>query len=201
MADPVAALTPPSRNWCPRSQHPWKRGSSLQFMFISIAFDLNSGTTHPHPAQSTQLPPAAERLPYMTDTSSSELTMLVGPHHFAGETDQVEVPPCVLFSSLCAVGGHSCQIPLSSYAHLLSHQTGGLWDVDQKYLHVNVLELVAIRLAVVKRPDFRHAILGWDLALVLHTLHAAPLEPLASRPPPPWALTFKTVFHVAVEPH
>ena len=33
-------------------------------------------------------------------------------------------------------------------AHLLSHQTGGLWDSVQKRLHINVLELLAVRLAL-----------------------------------------------------
>ena len=33
-------------------------------------------------------------------------------------------------------------------AHLLSHQTGGLWDSVQKCLHINILELVAVHLAL-----------------------------------------------------
>ena len=33
-------------------------------------------------------------------------------------------------------------------AHLLSHQIGGLWDLVQKRLHINVLELLAVRLAL-----------------------------------------------------
>ena len=33
-------------------------------------------------------------------------------------------------------------------AYLLSHQRGGLWDSIQKHLHINVLELLATRLAL-----------------------------------------------------
>ena len=48
----------------------------------------------------------------------------------------------------------------------------------------------------VERPQPDCSIPGWDLALVLHALHAAPFEPLARAPL--WALTFKTVFLIAL---
>ena len=48
----------------------------------------------------------------------------------------------------------------------------------------------------VERPRPGRSVPGWDLALVLHALHAAPFKPLAQAPL--WALTFKTVFLVAL---
>ena len=46
----------------------------------------------------------------------------------------------------------------------------------------------------VERPRPGRSIPSWDLALVLHALHAAPFEPLAQAPL--WALTFISVFLV-----
>ena len=66
---------------------------SQQFVFIGIAFDLNTGTTQPCPPQSGQLSMTAERLPVITGTPSGEVAMPVGPHDFLRETDQAGASP------------------------------------------------------------------------------------------------------------
>ena len=86
-------------------------------MFISIAFHLNSGMARPA-AQSSQLPPAAEKLPHITGTSRGEVAMHVGQCDFTGETDQAgALPHYVVFSSLSMTSGHSRWTHPSSCAH------------------------------------------------------------------------------------
>ena len=71
---------------------------------------------------------------------------------------------------------------------------GGLRDLlglTDEYLLASVLNQFKV-----KHPHSGETCLDWDLGLVLHTAHFAPLEPLTKVPM--WAVTFKTVFLTAL---
>ena len=171
---------------------------SQQFVFIGIAFDLNTGTARPAPHRVANFlrllrdflfswaPPAVKwqrLLGHMTSleklTRQGRLQMRPVQFTLHDQWSQSSDPPLHpvritpellpvlrwwslsvnLTSGLPPPPAPAGPTPVSPTpparaggAHLLSHQTGGLWDSVQKRLHINVLELLAVRLGPAALP-------------------------------------------------
>ena len=166
---------------------------SQQFVFIGIAFDLNTGTARPAPHRvanflqllrdflSSRAPPAVKWQRLLDHMTSLEKLTRRGRLHtrpvqftlhdqWSQSSDPPLLPVRITPELLPVLWWWSLSVNLTSGvplhqplldlhlftdtssegwgAHLLLHETGGLWDSVQKHLHINILELLAVRLAL-----------------------------------------------------
>ena len=165
---------------------------SQQFVFIGIAFNLNTGTARPAPDRvanflrllrdflSSRAPPVVKWQRLLGHMTSLEKLTRRGRLHmhpvqftlldqWSQSSDPPLLPVDIMPSFFRSYGGGLFQStspqecpstsPCQTYVcspspsaraggSPLSHQIGGLWDSAQKHLHINVLELLAVCLAL-----------------------------------------------------